>query len=40
VTAGSKKHLNKDKTEVWKALGMGYKLISDLGEEMKHKKMN
>lgn len=40
VTADSKKHFNKGKTEVWKAVGIGYKLISNLGKEMKHKSMN
>lgn len=40
VTADSKKHLNKGKTEVQKAVGVGYKFISNLGKEMKHKSMN
>lgn len=34
MTVGSKKHLNKGKIE---ALGTGYKLISNSGEEMKQK---
>lgn len=40
MTVGSKKYLNKSKTEVRKALGIGYKFISNLGKEMKHKNMN
>lgn len=38
MTVGSKKHLNKGKIVVWKALGMVYKFILNLGKEMKHKK--
>lgn len=37
LTLGSKKHLNKGKTEVRKALGMHYKLISESGEELNQK---
>lgn len=37
LTVGGKKHLNKGNTEVWKALGTGYKLILKSGEELNQK---